>query len=98
MFYPATTKAVEILIQGVAPGITGQQLAVPKCGPVSFAHLLWMIEEIRVMDTDSVDAAIKAGRYIGWVLREVESQGFWDNEHTRDLVRGDVQNGFHRPH
>lgn len=98
MFYEATIKAVEMLVQELEPGVLAQELDIPKSGPVPLPYLLWMAEEVKNMDTSSLELAVKAGRWIGWILREIEVQGFWDNNHSRDLTREDKVNGLDRPH
>ena len=52
-------------------------------------HLLEMIKEIQ----DAGPKSLKAARWLGWVLRDMEERGFLTNEQSRNLVRIDVQNG-----
>lgn len=48
-------------------------------------YLIWMINQMQTF-TD----ALKAARWIGWILAHAELQGFMDNETSRNLIRSDV--------
>jgi hypothetical protein len=63
------------------------------------AYLLWMVEQVRGMDTRSVKEAVRAGRWMGYIFRWVEEIGLWDNARTREIVRADVrQADYDLPH
>ena len=56
------------------------------------AHLLWMCTEInQTMSPKKIIDALKAARWVGWMLHECEVLGFWDNEKSRELARADVE-------
>lgn len=61
-------------------------------------YILWMTEKVMQMNRDSLEDALKAARWVGWILCMVEEKlGLWDNNFSRDLVRDDVINGRHLP-
>ncbi len=61
-------------------------------------HLAWMVHQIASLDQYSIEDAIKAGRWIGWMLLAAEEvHHFWDNTHSRELVRKDVSLQYHLP-
>jgi hypothetical protein len=60
-------------------------------------HIAWMVEQIASFDTRSIEDAIKAGRWIGWMLCAAEMHGFWSNRRSRELIRMDREAGLHRP-
>ncbi|HYC79964.1 MAG TPA: hypothetical protein VEC17_02970 [Candidatus Binatia bacterium] len=46
----------------------------------------------------AVNSAIKAGSWMGWINKTVESEfGFWSNDTTRDLIRKDKELYNHLP-
>jgi hypothetical protein len=57
-----------------------------------------MCNEVEKMDISSVDEAVKAGRWMGWIFAHIEMAGLWNNKRTRDLVRNDRKLGFDKPH
>jgi hypothetical protein len=56
---------------------------------ININHVLMMIKEIQ----DAEPKSLKAARWLGWLLRDMEERGFLTNEQSRALVRIDVQNG-----
>ncbi len=63
-------------------------------GSVPVSHLLWMCDEIEKMDISSADAALKAARWIGWILAHVEIRGIWKNSDSRNIIRLDKLGGL----
>ena len=57
-----------------------------------------MADVIETLDTGSIRNATKAARWIGWMARECERLGFWNNGKTRDLIRNDVSDRNDLPH
>jgi len=93
MYYSVTIEKIREALPGQA------QFTELQCGyPPDRSYLLWMCDEIQKMETNSLDSAIKAGRWMGWVLAHIELCGVWDNNTTRDYVREDRLRGFDRPH
>ncbi len=67
-------------------------------GKPTLEHMAWMAQEIASLDTSSLEDAIKAGRWIGWMLLAAEQvHGFWDNTRSRELIRRDVSKQNHLP-
>lgn len=60
-------------------------------------HIGWMVEQIASLDMLSIDDAVKAGQWIGWMLCAAEMHGFWSNRRSRELIRIDHELGFDRP-
>lgn len=58
-------------------------------------NLLYMVHRVRSMDTRSLDEAIKAGRWLGWMFRDIQGlyrrlgKEGWDNARARDVARAD---------
>lgn len=67
--------------------------ALKPSDAVFSSHLRWMCDQIEKMDQDSVSEAVKAGRWIGWVLAHVEMMQLWHNNQSRNLIRIDRQAG-----
>lgn len=65
--------------------------------PTMTQHLLKMCDQIDHFDVFSLAAALKAARWIGWILAEVEQRDHWPNSVSRDLIRADVLHGHDRP-
>jgi hypothetical protein len=61
-------------------------------------YILWMLDSVERMNVQSLDHALKAARWMGWILRVVEEDlKLWENDKSRDLVREDVGLGNDRP-
>lgn len=86
-YYPVTITAVR------------RELSAPPIGalPDQVRHLQWMCGEIDGLDPYSLSVALKAARWIGWILRAMEEMNIWSNETSRDLVRADALHGFDAP-
>lgn len=93
MYYPETISRVRKAIP-----CDGQFIKPVSGKPAAPAYLVWMCDEIEKMSTSSEEDALKAGRWIGWILAHMELQGFWENDRSRDYVRIDKANGFDKPH
>jgi hypothetical protein len=61
-------------------------------------YILWMLEQIEKMPSESIESATKAGRWLGWILCIVEEKlKLWTNEQSRNITRMDVRIGFDIP-
>lgn len=98
MYYAGTLAALRAAVQNKFPGTEAEyrELVPLKVAPASY--LLWMCDEVEKMDTSSVDEAVKAARWMGWVFAHAELLGIWTNTQTRDLVREDRREGLDKPH
>lgn len=71
--------------------------------PEVMNNLLFMVYRIRSMDTQSLEAALKAGRWVGWMFRDIQElyrrlgKGDWDNTRARDIARADRDMQADRP-
>ncbi len=96
MYYQNTIQAFKRRLSEEFPG--SQPSQTQEGAPVH-EYLLWMVIQIEQMDTASLDSALKAGRWLGWVLHAIEETlGWWPNAYSRDIVRVDVAAGRDRPH
>lgn len=87
MFYEITIAEIRSLIWKRFPNAVSRENLEPG-GEAE--NLLFMADVIEALDTSSIRNATKAARWIGWMTRECEILGFWNNDRTRELVRGDV--------
>lgn len=60
-------------------------------------HLAWMVGEVAALSRTSLDDALKAGRWIGWMLLAAEIMGFWNNDMSRNLILKDREAGNDKP-
>lgn len=100
MFYPVTLATVRAKIKEYYPDLKAKEcdLSADHTRYRIAAHVLWMCDKIEAMPKSIPDAA-KAGRWIGWILRTIETDlWFWDNRTSRDLIREDVKHGADIPH
>lgn len=90
-YYPHTLAAIRTGIES-KHGVTTPD---PDGVPANMAgYILWMAEQVKNMDSHSLESAIKAARWIGWMSKAVEDDlKLWDNQHTRDLIREDRLEG-----
>ena len=98
MYYANTIRAIKEIIEKVNPGTIAITSKLGDGDKVPISHLLWMCNEVEKMDISSVDEAVKAGRWMGWIFAHIEMAGLWNNKRTRDLVRNDRKLGFDKPH
>lgn len=98
MYYSKTIAAVRAALGEKYPAARAEYASIAPGAVAPPSYLLWMCEEILMMDASSVDESAKAGRWIGWVAAHVELLGIWDNDRTRDLIREDRRNGYDKPH
>ena len=88
-YYPTTVMEIRIAIQRKYPVAQPDENGLASNDVPSY--ILWMINKIGEMDAFSYAGALKAARWLGWVLRVVESDlNLWDNTKSRELVRSDV--------
>ena len=88
MYYQHSVTAIADCLRGM--GHEAQQSEMAEQTP---EHLLWMCEQIAGFDESSRSDALKAARWIGWMLAVMERQcpGEWPNDLSRQLVRADEQ-------
>ena len=98
MFYQGTITALRAAIERKAPGTKAEFHLLPSLKVAPLPYLLWMCDEVEKMDTSSVEEAVKAARWMGWIFAHIELHGIWDNMVTRDHVRTDRRAGLDRPH
>ena len=99
MYYQGTITIIRKVLRNSVPTEDMGMLVAPAPGEkASPLYLLWMCDEVSKMDTSSIDAAIKAASWMGWINAHIEMHGLWDNSLTRDLIRHDKSKGFHKPH
>ncbi|GEM_PF-2074677 len=100
MYYENTIKEIRTRIKKVYPDTKPvfMQTIMLDDGLVPLSYLLWMCDELQIWDTTSIDSAVKAGRWIGWVLAHFELHEFMENNETRDMVHEDREQGFDKPH
>lgn len=98
MYYYHTIQAIRTKIEekesGTKPGFS--ELKPGSVAPLSY--LLWMCDQIEIMETWSIENSCKAARWIGWILAHVEIHGIWDNNESRELVRYDCSQDLDQPH
>jgi hypothetical protein len=98
VYYSGTISALKLTICEKL-GILEARFEKFEEGKVaSPAYLLWMCDEVLKMDSTSIDEAVKAGRWMGWVFAHVEILGIWTNTETRNHVREDRRLGLDKPH
>lgn len=96
MYYPHTVSTIRNDVMKKHPG--SKPLSIHDGGSL-VSHVLWMLDAIEQMDTSSIEDAVKAGRWIGWLLRREENDlDSWDNLASRGLIRIDKENGHDVPH
>ncbi len=98
MYYPKTITAIRVRIEKEKPGTKPRFRELKEGGLAPLSYLLWMCKQVEEMDTSSIESAIKAGRWLGWILAHMEIHGLWDNAKSRRLVRSDHKKGFDKPH
>lgn len=86
MAYPYTLTALLDMI-GKEYDDLPQKFNLKKTNGI--CHILEMLKEVQ----DAEPKSLKAARWLGWVLRDMEERGYLTNEQSRNLVRIDVQNG-----
>ncbi|MCR4330750.1 MAG: hypothetical protein NUV49_02630 [Patescibacteria group bacterium] len=86
-YYPRTVKLLTALIKEKF----GPQ--IPERNKSNMpAHLIWMMREMQNFP-DTRDGSAKSGRWIGWILREMENQGIIGESRSLDELKSDVENG-----
>lgn len=98
MFYKHTITRIKEAIRRKAPWAKPAFEELQISTPPSFSYLLWMCQELEKMETGSIENAVKAGRWIGWILAHIELEGFWSNAESRDYTREDHLLGLDQPH
>ncbi len=88
MFYQVTITAIRNAVGKSFPSAEPKESLSPGN---EASNLLWMTLGIEGLNRRSVTDATKAGRWIGWMLCKCEDLGFWENAHSRELIREDVR-------
>ena len=89
LLYPRTWAAIKVALLLRDPDLKPLGAGHQGCvSPAPLGYLLWMIQEMWYMTWEGDGE--KFGRWLGWVLAQMEFLDFWDNAHSRDLVRSDV--------
>jgi len=83
MYYPHSIKTIRAKIYPAQKGTQepGQRRKI--------SHILWMLGEIENMNSGQ---SAKAGRWIGWILANMEFMKIISNEESRDMIRTDATN------
>ncbi|KKR43645.1 hypothetical protein A2434_02035 [Candidatus Woesebacteria bacterium RIFOXYC1_FULL_41_14] len=92
-YYRSTLDEIDKIIKDSKPEIRPDENGLEN-GNIE-GYTLWMTSQIRAMNHDSQEIALKAARWVGYVLRMVEEKGYWDNERSRELIRGDISQQNH---
>lgn len=87
-YYRNTLDVVDSAIKGAKPEIQPDEKGLENGNIEGYA--LWMTSQIRAMNCGDIEVAMKAARWIGYVLRIVEERGYWGNERSRELLRSDI--------
>ena len=88
MFYEETISAIRIALRKRFLSATPFESLSPE---YSASNILWMAERVEHMDRSSLSDAVRAARWIGWMLHVCETDLYlWDNALSRDLIRKDV--------
>jgi len=101
MFYPFTVSSIRQALLQKFPGVKAEERRLgPK--PAHVCHLLYMCDTVENMPTISDKKAAKAGRWIGWMLDNIEAHFLftWNNNKSRVLIKTDCDRGFdvaHKP-
>ncbi|MFZ2620913.1 MAG: hypothetical protein WAX85_02670 [Minisyncoccia bacterium] len=98
MYYSVTVIAIRRAIEARAPGTKAEYSELQMGKPIPLSYLLWMLDQIQKMSTKSIDDAVRASRWMGWIFAHLEMAGFWENTETRSFVREDRKQGFDKPH
>jgi hypothetical protein len=101
MYYQGSVEAVIAAYQKAFPHVEPKFIDLDEIDltkPVDPSYVLWMCQKIKHEKPNSYESAVKMGRWIGWIFREVELRGLWPNSYSRDLSRADKQAGRDLPH
>ncbi len=98
MYYQISIGNIRSVIKKSSPYTEPAEATLVKGMLPPLSHLLWMCDEIEKMDTTSLDLALKAGRWIGWVFAYLEMHAILSNTEIRDMVRADREKNKDRPH
>ena len=98
LYYYHTIQAIRKKIEEKEPG-TKPEFSELKPGSVApLSYILWMCDQIEIMETWLIENSCKSGRWIGWVLAHIEMYSIWDNNESRELVRYDCSLDLDQPH
>lgn len=86
-FYPLTIE----LLNHIIISRFGPQEPKRDRGNIP-SHLIWMMEHMQTFP-DNRKGSAKAGRWIGWIFREMERGGLIDEARILSELKQDVENG-----
>ena len=96
-FYVQTITEVLRTIQDKFPGIKESNVLNKDQSNLP-NYFVWMCNSVLKFNYSSWADALKAARWIGWILRAAEQDlRLWDNTKSRNLIRNDVELRFDRP-
>jgi len=98
MFYEGTIRTLKNAIREKHPNIQSSYVDINEVKIIPISYVLWMLDKVEKMETSSIDDALKAARWMGWIFREIELRGIWTNNQTRNAVRADRLAGLDKPH
>lgn len=98
MYYQTSIREIRLTIEKISPSTQPCEATLVKGILPPLSHFLWMCNEVEKMDTTSIDLAVKAGRWMGWVFAYLEMHGILSNAEVRDMVRLDRENKKDKPH
>lgn len=97
MYYAGSVRVIRERILGLHPTCKAKETELRAGEEAPFTHILWMCDEIEKMNTDTLDGALKASRWIGWIFAHMEFKRLWDNNRSRDLIQEDEKLNFDLP-
>ena len=56
------------------------------------AHIMWMLQEMQIFP-DTRKGSAKAGRWIGWIFRDMERDGLREEARSLKELKQDVKEG-----
>ncbi len=101
VFYPNLLKKIRDDLQEAYPHVA---ITMPGMDPGGVckentnkvSHLLYMALAVESMK-NSVECAVDAALYVGWMMRVMEELGLWTNMDSRRHVRMDMKLRLHLP-
>lgn len=97
MFYKFSCKKIRFLFGGTFGISEGKECEDPRGRAESIEYALWMIDEMEKLDRTSLEDALKAARWIGWIYRLCNELNSLSLKEVRDLSRQDAVGGFVLP-
>ena len=94
-YYPNTIAEIhKRLMEKFPNALPERDLDLDKKDPAKIpGQLLWMMEEMQNFEKSEKKTA-KAGRWIGWIERDVHLLGLMKHEEIRRLTKKDYDEGY----